>query len=50
MLVREERVGNAYVDNFYVFYYSVREGEGEDYLHPGSGDISIYRNVVHSIQ
>ena len=41
---------NAYVDNFHIFDHSIREGEGEDYLHLGGGDVSIHRSVVHRVQ
>lgn len=50
MGVGEEGAGSAYVDNFHVFDHGVRQGECEDYLHLGGGDISIHRNVIHRVQ
>ena len=46
----EEEDWITYVHYFHVFDHGIGEGKREDYLHLGSSDISIHRNVVHSVQ
>ena len=46
----EEGILCAYVDHFHVFDDGIREGQREDDLHLGSGNISVHRDVIHSVQ